>query len=159
MIWLGRESVQNVARTGKWGGSHSTPQYSVSYEIYAAIFAALSASHSRFLKCTTLYVHCTYMIIRLSFSKINVQRGGIQQPPYSQVPEGIVPQLHTPKDVVSQDLHPVQCRVGCTGCTPYCTSCTSCTSSLIGGNSLLCSQYNRTDMKKENDHSTYISFC
>ena len=25
--WLGRESVQNVTRTRKWGGSHSTPRW------------------------------------------------------------------------------------------------------------------------------------
>ena len=26
LMWLRRESVQNVARTRKWGGSHSTPR-------------------------------------------------------------------------------------------------------------------------------------
>ena len=28
LMWLGRESVQNVTRTRKWDGSHSTPQQS-----------------------------------------------------------------------------------------------------------------------------------
>ena len=30
-MWRGRESLQNVARTRKWGGSHSNPRWTVQY--------------------------------------------------------------------------------------------------------------------------------
>ena len=33
MRWLGREIVQNVARTRKWGGSHSTPPAPIVFDL------------------------------------------------------------------------------------------------------------------------------